>query len=146
MATRLNLLGMLKFTLTLSENKILKSIGYQSHEDLSTTDYVFEIINNSDSSIVYSGAHKFSSNDISNVTPTNSVNLVSGISYTIRRIQTNWQQDIAKTIGHIVITEPSVYPLQFGVLKITESQFHDSQSTSTWQINQALPRIDIVLE
>jgi hypothetical protein len=134
------------YTFTLSENKKLKSIGYQSHEDLGSIDYVIEIIKDADSSIIYNGAHRFSTTKLSYVIPNTPITLTSGVSYTIRRIQTNWQQDIGRTIGHLVMTEPSDYPLQHGVLKITGTEFHDYQTPSNSPGNLALPRIDMVLE
>ena len=132
------------YTFTLSENKSVKLIGYQSQSSLSTKDYIIEIIKNSDSSIVYSGGHRFKSNALSYIKPNTPINLTSGVSYTLNRIQTNWGQYITETIGHIVKTEQSDYPLCHGSLTITETSFHDSNSSSSWQKFQALPRIDIV--
>lgn len=132
------------YTFVLNENKSIKSFGYQSHSSLSSKDYLIEIINNTDSSIVYSGGHQFSSTDISYVTPNSQINLQSGVHYTLNRIQTNWGQYITETIGHIVKTEQSDYPLSYGSLTITESNFHDDGSSSSWQKFKALPRIDLV--
>ncbi len=134
------------YSFILSENRSITSIGYQSHADLSTTDYLIEIINNNDSSVIYSSGHQFSSTDISYGSPTGAINLQSGIPYTLNRIQTNWGQYITETIGHIVKTEPSDYPISYGVLTITETNFYDFGSESSWTKNKALPRIDIVLE
>jgi hypothetical protein len=132
------------YTFILNENKSIKSFGYQSHSSLSSTEYLIEIINNTDSSIVYSGGHLFSSNDISYVTPNSQLNLQSGVHYTLNRIQTNWGQYITETIGHLVKTEQSDYPLSFGSLTITETSFHDDGSSSSWQKFRALPRVDLV--
>jgi hypothetical protein len=132
------------YTFVLNENKTIKSFGYQSQSSLSSTDYIIEIIKNSDSSIVYSGGHQFSSSDLTYVTPNSTINLQSGVHYTLNRIQTNWGQYITETIGHIVKTEQSDYPMSHGAMTITESSFHDFGSTSSWQKYQALPRIDIV--
>ena len=132
------------FTFTLNENKSVRLIGYQSQSSLSTKDYIIEIIKNSDSSIVYSGGHRFKSNALSYIKPNAPINLTSGVSYTLNRIQTNWGQYISETIGHLVKTEQSDYPLSHGSLTITETSFHDYNSSSSWQKFQALPRIDIV--
>jgi hypothetical protein len=134
------------YEFVLSENKSITSIGYQSHANLNSTDYLIEIIDNTDSSIVYSGGHQFSSDKLSYVVPNSPINLQSGVSYTLKRIQTNWGQYITETIGHLVKTEQSDYPLTYGALTITETRFHDDSYTSTWQKFKALPRIDIVLE
>ena len=133
------------YTFELSQNKTITSFGYQSDPSLSSTDYVIEIIRNSDSSVIYSGAHQFSSTDISYVTPTSPINLQSGVSYTVNRIQTNWTQYITETIGHIVKTEPSDYPISDGVLTITETNFHDYGEIPEPSTFFALPRIDLVL-
>jgi hypothetical protein len=134
------------YNFVLSENKSITSIGYQSQPELNSTDYIIEILNNTDSSVVYSGSHQFSSNELSYVVPNNLINLQSGVHYTINRIQTNWGQYITETVGHLVHTEQSDYPLNYGVLTITESKFHDYGSMSSWQKFKGLPRIDIVLE
>jgi hypothetical protein len=134
------------YNFTLSENRSITSIGYQSHQDLAGTDYLIEIINNIDSSIVYNGGHQFSSTELSYVSPNNTISLQSGVPYTLNRIQTNWGQYITETIGHIIKTEQADYPLTFGVLTISETNFYDYGSESPWSKYQALPRIDIVLE
>lgn len=134
------------YTFVLNENKTIQSFGYQSQSSLSSTEYLIEIINNTDSSIVYSGGHLFSSSDISYVSPNSPINLQSDIHYTLNRIQTNWGQFITETIGHIVKTEQSDYPLSEGSLTIIETNFHDYGSSSSWQKFQALPRIDLVFD
>ena len=131
------------YTFVLSENKTIKSIGYESQKSMRSTDYVIEIIKNTDSSIVYTGNHKFNFRKLSYVVPNYAVNLESGVHYTIKRIQTNWGQDISNTIGHLVRTEASNYPLNSGVLSILESNFYDSGETFGTKFF-ALPRIDIV--
>jgi hypothetical protein len=132
------------YTFILNENKAIKSFGYQSQSSLSSTAYIIEIINNADSSIVYSGGHLFSSTEISYATPNTQINLQGGVQYTLNRIQTNWGQYITETIGHIVETEQSDYPLSYGSLTITETSFHDYGASSSWQKFNALPRIDLV--
>ena len=132
------------YTFVLDENKSIKSFGYQSQPNLSSTDYLIEIIRNSDSAIIYSGGHQFSSSDISYATPHTSVNLQSGVSYSINRIQTNWGQYITETIGHLVRTEQSDYPLNYGIMTITETNFHDYGSSDVSNKYKALPRIDLV--
>jgi hypothetical protein len=135
------------YQFTLSHNRTLKSIGYQSDAALSSTDYVIEIMKNADSSIVYSAGHRFSSSDISYVTPTSTVSLQSGVSYTLSRIQTNWGQYITETVGHLVKTEAADFPISHGDLTITGASFHDFGSTpNTGATNAALPRIDLVFE
>lgn len=136
------------YTFTLSENKTLKSIGYQSYSSLQSTDYIIEIINASDSTVVYSGGHQFSSSDISYVNPNYAVQLQSGVTYTITRIQSNWVQYITETIGHGVKTEDSDYPMSHGILTITGTNRYDFGDTEMdpYSKNDMLPRIDLVFE
>ncbi|MBL7898274.1 MAG: hypothetical protein JNJ99_07050 [Crocinitomicaceae bacterium] len=134
------------YTFTLSENKTLTAIGYQSHPNLSNTPYMIEIRKNTDSSIVYSSEHQFSSTDISYVSPTSPVNLQSGVSYTISRIQINYTQYVTDRVGHLVPTEESDYPLSFGVLTITETNFGDQVEYQNSSKYHSLPRIDIELQ
>ncbi|CAG5081445.1 hypothetical protein [Parvicella tangerina] len=135
------------YNFVLSSNKTLNSIGYQSHEDLSSTPYIIEIFNLDDSVVVYSGDHIFDVNDISYETPNTTVSLQAGVNYQVSRIQTNWGQYVTETIGHLVKTDDSVYPVSSGVLTITESNFHDfGEQDLSWAKNQALPRIDLVFD
>lgn len=134
------------YTFTLSENKSITSIGYQSHPNLSDTDYLIEITNNIDSSTVYSAGHQFSSTAISYVTPTSPINLQSGVPYTLSRIQTNYTQYVTDRVGHLVRTEESDYPVSYGVLTITETNYGDIGESNNWARYHSLPRIDIVLE
>lgn len=135
------------YNFTLSENKTLSSIGYESNPDLSNIDYLIEIINTSDSSVVYSGNHQFSDNDISYVSPNTTVNLQSNVVYQVNRVQTNWNPHITQTIGHLVRTTDADYPLNSGALTITNSNFFDyGEAPQNWTQNFALPRIDLVFE
>ena len=134
------------YTFTLSENKSITSIGYQSHPNLSSTDYIIEIRNKVDSSIVYSEGHQFSSTAISYVTPTVPINLQSGVSYTLSRIQTNYTQYVTDRIGHLVPTEESDYPVSHGFLTIEETNYGDIGDSNDWARYHSLPRIDIILE
>ncbi|NOQ71461.1 MAG: hypothetical protein GQ574_05645 [Crocinitomix sp.] len=130
----------------LSEDRTIKSIGYQSHSDLTSTEYVIGILNNIDSSIVYSEGHLFNSDDISYAIPSSTVNLESGVPYTISRIQTNWATYITQTIGHGVRTDSTHYPVSNGVLTITETNSHDYGETNYYLTDYILPRIDLVFE
>lgn len=133
------------YSFVLSSDKTVQSFGYQSYADLSNTEYVIEIMNLDDSTVVYSDGHIFDDNDISYATPTTAITLQSGVNYSISRIQTNWIQYITEVVGHIVRTEDSDYPITAGDMTITSSQFYDFGSTSFgWTTNAALPRIDLV--
>lgn len=135
------------YTFTLSENKTLSAIGYESNPDLSNVNYLIEIIKIADSSTIYSGQHQFSDNDLTYVTPTSTVNLESNVVYQLNRVQTNWGPYITQTIGHLVRTTASDYPMNAGALTITKSNFFDyGEQPQSWTTNFALPRIDLVFE
>jgi hypothetical protein len=135
------------YTFILNTDKKVALFGYQSQKELKNTDYLIEIIRNSDSAVIYSDGHQFNDTKISYVAPSYPVNLQSGVAYTLKRIQTNWTQYITETIGHIIRTEESDYPLQYGALTITETDFHDVGSASKdWTKFHSLSRIDLVLE
>lgn len=135
-----------EYTFTLTEDKVLFVIGYKSHPDLKSTDYTIEIIDNSDSSTIYSEEHQFRSNRISYVTPSLPVSFQSGVSYTVRRIQSNWGSNIALTIGELVKTIESDYPISDGIITITESDFTDSDGAPRGHKFFAVPQIDLVFE
>ncbi len=134
------------YTFVLSEDKTLLSVGYQSQEAIKTTNYLIEIRDNNDSSIIYSQESAFKSNKMSYSTTGTPITLHSGVSYSISRIQTNWAGNITNTIGHIVKTSESDYPISFGALTITGSNFHDHGENDTNLRYFGLPRIDIELE
>ncbi len=134
------------YTFVLSEDKSLASIGYQSVEAIETANYLIEIRDNSDSSLVYSEESTFKSNKMSYITAGAPIVLQGGVSYSISRIQTNWTGNITNTIGHLVKTSESDYPISYGILTITESNFHDHGKNDTNLRYYALPRIDMELK
>jgi len=121
--------------------KNICSIGYQSIPAMASTPYRIEIHNNTTNSIIYSGDHIFSSSGTSYVS-VGSIPLVAGNSYTVKRIQTNWGNDISNTIGRTATSSSGDYsfPLSIGDLQITSAEFDDNQ------LNSVLPYIDIVFE
>lgn len=134
------------YSFILSEDKVLSAIGYQSHPDLGGVNYLMEITDDTDSSIIFSENYTFSTSEISYATLSAPLTLMEGVPYTINRIQTNWTTYITETIGNVVMTTSSDYPISFGDLTITESNFHDYGLTNSWSKFLALPRIDLVFE
>jgi len=122
----------------LTEQKICK-IGYQSLSTFNTTPYLFEISDNTSSTLLYSGSHTFSSLTTSYVSIP-PVQLIVGHSYTIKRIQKNWNGNIVNTIGRLVEGN-LIFPSTFGALKITGSSFYGTGGPLD---NEIIPYIDIV--
>lgn len=124
--------------------KTICSLGYQSQPAIAGTPYLFEIFDNTTSTMVYSGSTVFSSLTTSfiSITP---VILTVGDRYTIRRIQTMWGTNIGNTIGRLVrnSTGNVTFPQTSGSLIITGSKFYQNAGT---QLNWAIPYIDIVFQ
>ena len=138
-----------EYTFYVSIPKTICSIGYQSAHVDSTVPYLIEIVNNATSAVVYSGSHVFSTTATSYVSLTTTVNLQANVSYTIRRIQTNWGTDIGNTIGRLSQSYDSIgdpvdlLPMTSGDLHITSAGFG---AIGFEQVYDYLPYIDIVFE
>jgi hypothetical protein len=135
-----------EYTFTLSEDKTLFVIGYQSHADLRSTDYTIEIVDNTDSSIIYNQEHQFPERRISYVAPKTPVSFQSGVSYTVRRIQTNWGDNISTTIGTLIKTDEADYPISAGIMTITESDFRAVGENYNSHKFFAIPQIELIFE
>jgi len=132
-----------EYTFTLSSNKEVCEIGYQSQPGIASTAYVIEIFDNLSSTVIYSDLHTFSSTGTSYVTPTSVINLQSGVSYTIKRIQTNWGSNFSNIIGRLARNNPMNFPYTNGIMTITNADFYQNGGPLT---NLAVPYIDIILK
>ena len=119
-------------------------VGYQSLPTFNTTPYLIEIFNNSTNQLVYTGSHLFSSTatEYVAITPTA---LTAGESYTIRRIQTQWNGNIGNTIGRLAFVQGALlnFPFTEGNLNITGSSMYGTGGPA---VNFGLPYIDLVFE
>jgi len=129
------------YTFEVLSNKTICKIGYQSLPTFNTTPYVIEIHDNTSNTPLYSGSHVFSSASTSYIT-INPTQVVTGHSYTIKRIQTNWNGNIVNTIGRLV-NGNITFPVIHGDLKITGSSFYGTGGPSD---DWGIPYIDIVFE
>lgn len=132
-----------EYTFTLSADKEVCKIGYQSQPGISSTPYLIEIVDNSKNVIIYSNNHTFSSTSTSYVTPTSTINLQSGVSYTIRRIQTNWGTNIGNTIGRFVRNSSMNFPYSVGIMTITSAGFYQNGGTLR---ENGVPFIDLIFK
>lgn len=128
------------YTFSVTANKTICKVGYQSVPAMSSTPYLIEIYDNTSASILYSGSHTFSSTATSYATIT-PVAIQTGHSYTIKRIQNNYASSIVNTIGRLISN--STYPVIYGDLKITGSSFYGTGGPVN---NNSIPYIDIVFE
>lgn len=133
-----------EYTFNVTSSATICQLGYQSLPSFNSTPYLIEIFNNTTNQIVYSGSHTFSSGatEYVAITPTA---LVSGESYTIRRIQTQWNGNIVNTIGRLAHIQGGTlsFPLSEGILNITGSSMYGTGGPA---IDYALPFIDLVFE
>jgi hypothetical protein len=120
--------------------KKICSIGYQSIPGMETTAYHIELYDDTNSMVIYSGDHTFSSVTTSYVS-IGSIPLIVGHSYTIKRIQSNWGSTIENTVGRVARGQIANinFPITAGALKIRGPHFG-------FGFGAALPYIDIVFE
>lgn len=134
-----------EYNFEVSSNKTICSIGYQGNANLYAANipYWIEIVDNSTSTIVYSGNHVFDSTQTEYVSIT-PVNLTAGTSYTIKRTVTNYLGNIGNTIGRILrFNGPNPYPVSNATLTITASDFYGTGGPVP---NFGIPYIEIVFQ
>ena len=133
-----------EYTFTLSANREVCEIGYQSQPAISSTPYLIEILDNSNATTIYSNNHTFSSTTTSYVTPAVIVNLQSGVSYTVRRkiLLNDAGNQFGNIIGRIASNSPMSFPYANGVMAITGADFYQNGGPLT---NLGIPYIDLIL-
>lgn len=136
-----------EYTFTLSADKVVCKIGYQSQPAIPSTPYLIEIIDNSTSNTIYADNHTFSPTATSYAIPSSAINLESGESYTIRR--TLLLNDAGNQFGNIIgriaaITNNSStsFPYTNGIMTITNANFYQSGGPLP---NAGVPYIDLIL-
>ncbi|MCC7522085.1 MAG: hypothetical protein IT220_10660 [Flavobacteriaceae bacterium] len=138
-----------EYTFTMLANKTVCQIGYQGNANLyaSSIAYNIEIYDNTNSVMIYTGSHLFNSASTDYVVPSSSINLISGNSYTIRRIASNYLGNIGNTIGRIARYNgaplPSATVLSGSFMQITSSNFYGTGGPVP---NFGIPFIDIVFQ
>lgn len=129
------------YDFTVSANKIICSIGYQSQPAVATQLYKIEIIDNTTSTTLYNTNSTFSSTATSYISVPN-ISVVPGHSYSIKRTITT--ANVIHTIGRLVTsstyTLPS-FPYTVGNLTITNAHFETVVPTDF-----GIPFIDIVFQ
>lgn len=131
------------YNFTVSTNKTICSIGYQSQPAVATQLYKIEIIDNTTSTTLYNFSTTFSSTTTSYVSVPN-ISVVPGHSYTIKRTLLNSLGNVTNTVGRLVTS--STYNLSFpytvGDMSITGADFGTTSVSTTFGI----PFIDIVFQ
>jgi hypothetical protein len=135
-----------EYTFNMFANKTVCKIGYQGNATLyaSSIPYTIEIYDVTAANMVYSGNHVFNSVATDYVTPSSTINLLSGHTYTIRRIASNYLGNISNTIGRICRFNsaplPSAANLTGSFMAITGSDFYGTGGPIP---NFGIPYIDI---
>jgi len=97
--------------------------------------------------MVYSGSHVFNSASTDYITPTSTPTLISGSSYTIRRVVLNTLGDMNNQTGRILRYNsgglPSTVSMTGSFMQITSSNFYGAGGPVP---NYGIPYIDIVFQ
>lgn len=128
-----------EYTFTLSEDKEVCEIGYQSQPEIESAPYTIEIIDSVNNTVLYSAQHLFSSKTTSFTQPSTALNLKAGTAYTLRRIQTDYGT-ITNTIGRLAFKNQMDFPYSLGIITITSSRFDQNGGPL---LNWGIPYIDL---
>lgn len=138
-----------QYNFTVSTNKVICSVGYQSQPAVASQIYKIQIIDFTPGStaILATVNSTFSSTTTSYASVPNII-VVPGHTYAIRRTLTNDLGYVVNTVGRMVTStsNPTIpFPYTVGDLTITGSTLYQSGSTPT-VFNFGLPFIDIVFQ
>lgn len=136
-----------EYTFNMFATKSVCSIGYQGNSNLFAANipYTIEIEDVTGVPfIVYSGNHVFNDAYTDYVTPSSAINLVSGHTYKIKRIASNYLGNIVNTTGRMCrfngATLPTSTELTGSIMAITGSDFYGTGGPIP---NFGIPYIDI---
>jgi hypothetical protein len=144
------------YDFVLSQNKTICKIGYQSATYNVSNPYIIKILQGS--TVIYSQPHLFNDTAISYVTPTSTINLSAGITYTIERWQTNSGLDNLQNVG--LIKTGTTFPASSSFMSVVSSDFYFDSSyinpilstpngtiaPNTSGVDLAIPFIDIIFK
>lgn len=136
-----------EYTFTLNANKTVCSIGYQGNANLhaAAVAYTIEIYNNTDAVMTYTGNFDFNAT-ATNYHTVSGVVLLAGKSYTLRRIVTNYLNDLSNATGRILFFDAgNPFPATSNGMTITSSNFY-SLNTPGPDSNLGIPYIDLIFE
>ena len=127
------------YNFTVSTNKIICGVGYQSQPAVASQLYKIEIIDNTTSTTLYNFSTTFSTTTSYVSVP--NISVIPGHSYTIRRTLMNDLGNVMNRIGKLVTSSTYTIPFPYtvGDLTITQANF----GTVSVPSNFGLPFIDI---
>ena len=128
------------YDFTVSSNKTICGVGYQSQPAVSGQYYKIEIIDNTTSTTLFNTFSTFNSTTTSYISVPN-ITVVPGHSYTIKRTLMNDLGNVTNTVGRLVTssTYSISFPYTVGDLTITQANF----GTVSVPSNFGIPFIDI---
>ena len=138
-----------EYSFVLSEDKEVCEIGYQSQPELSSALYLIEIFDNTTGTIIYAGNHNFSSSETSFVTPTSTIDLQSGVTYTLRRsiFLNNANGQFSNLIGRVARRGEMSFPYTDGIMTLTSANFYQvTPSGGGSLMNYAVPYIALIFK
>jgi hypothetical protein len=127
------------YTFTLSEDKELSQIGYQSPSNVSNGMYDISIFDSQNSSLIYGQSHYFSDSEITYITLSQPLTLVANNFYEISRGQVNGT--LPDSLGRGAVGSLN-FPYTKGVLTITNSKYRSNNSIPT----EGIPFIDLIFK
>ncbi len=134
------------YNFTVSSNQSICQVGLKADATLNTP-YLIEIINNTNSTLLYSGTHSFSSSATSYVS-VGQITVSSGNSYSIKATQTGTASNSKTYFRCLGNTDKSAlpFPRTSGSLTITGSYRYYPNLAVNGNFNQMIPYIDIVFQ
>lgn len=138
-----------EYTFKVTNNQTVCKVGYQGNADLFAANipYTIEIFDVVTGTVIYSDSHVFdpTNTDYQPITPTA---LLANQDYIVRRIVTNYNNDIGTTIGRILRFNlasgaPNPYPFSNTELSISASNFYGTGGPVP---DFGIPYIDLVFQ
>lgn len=134
------------YTFTVSSQKEVCFIGYQSYSGLDQIHYKIVIMDSVNNSTIYSNNHLFSSGQVSYISPSQVITFLPGKEYTINRVQNN-NVSLAELTGRLLHNNNLSLPFPFinGDLTITGSNFYDNTTSGNLQ-SYGIPYIELIFK
>ncbi len=136
-----------EYTFTLSANKTVCSVGYQSIPAVASIPYIIKLQDTTTNTTIFTISSVFSSTATSYVAVPSTPTLVAGHTYILSRTLTNDLGNIGNTVGRLVksIANPNLtFPAAVGVMTINSSRLHEASTSGAF--NFGIPYIDIVFQ
>lgn len=132
------------YNFKVASNKTICKIGYESDPNVGSSPYTIRIKDGT--TTIYSSPHVFTVGATSYVTPTSTINLIAGKTYTIERAHTHVPGSAQYSIGRVKVMS---FPVTSGDMTITGVNFYcaDFHINGPYpSSNDRIPFIDIIFQ